>query len=117
MLSWDTPTPEIRHLFEFFKSGTKDSEWIPKIAKEEWIVLTTDKGKKNDNAKLPFICATYKVTHILMGPSLHHAKQLQKANTIAALWEQIKDCSEAPKGTRFRMRLDAKGRPKLDRVT
>jgi hypothetical protein len=117
MLSWDTPPPEIKHLFQYFKSGTKDSEWIPEIAREQWIILTTDKGKKKDNAKLPLICAAYKVTHIVMGPSLLHAKQIQKAGAIIALWEKIKECHEAPKGTKFRMMLDSKGRPKLERVS
>lgn len=102
MLSWDTPPPIIHHLTNYFKPGELDPDWIPKIANEEWIILTGDRGKKGKD-KLPSICLAYKVTHILMGSSVMKMKQYQKANAIISIWEKIKECADAPKGSRFIM--------------
>jgi hypothetical protein len=101
-LSWDTPTPTIHHLTNYFKPGELDPDWIPKIANEGWIILTADRGKRGKD-KLPSICAAYKVTHILMGKSVARLKQSQKANAIISIWEDIKKCNDAPKGSRFLM--------------
>ena len=115
LLSWDTPTPIISHLFQYFLPGSKDEIWIPKVKDEGWIILTGDKGR-NSREKLPQICASYKITHIILSKAIHHQKQHQKAIAIVAVWEQIKDCNNAPKGTRFRLRLNNAGRPVIERV-
>jgi hypothetical protein len=102
MLSWDTPAPTIHHLTNYFTPGALDPDWIPKVAGEGWIILTADRGKKGKD-KLPSICSAYKVTHILMGNSVMKLKQYQKANAIISVWEKIKECNDAPKGSRFIM--------------
>ena len=102
MLSWDRPPPTIHHLTNYFVPGETDPVWIPKVAAEGWIILTGDRGKKGKD-KLPSICLAYKVTHILMGTSVMKLKQYQKANAIISVWEKIKECGSAPKGSRFIM--------------
>jgi hypothetical protein len=102
MLSWDVPKPTIRHLTNYFVPGELDPVWIPQVAAEGWMILTADRGRKGKD-KLPAICIAYKVTHILMGPSMMKLKQSQKANAIISLWGKIKECAHAPKGSRFMM--------------
>jgi hypothetical protein len=116
MLAWDTPTPNIRHLLDFFTAGTSDAVWVPKIASEGWVVLTADRGKSSSKNKLPGICEQFKVTHILMGSSILHLKQNQKAHAIISVWEEIKKCNEAPKGSRFIMSAVKNQRVSLRRV-
>lgn len=86
------------------------------MKKGGWIILTADRGKKNRQMKLPQICLESKITHILMGSSILKLKQNHKANMIVALWEEIKKCARAPKGSRFLMHLTAKGNPALKRL-
>jgi hypothetical protein len=111
LLSWDYPAPVIHHLFKYFKPGSADDVWIPQIANEGWIILTGDRGKKSGKVKLPAICVTYKITHILMGSSVLHLKQIERVNAIIAVWSEIKKCGEAPEGSRFTLRLGEKRRP------
>jgi PIN domain-containing protein len=115
LLSWDEPAPTIHHLFDYFQSGIKDPVWIPKVKDEGWMILTSDRGKKGRH-KLPHICAHYKITHILMSKSVLNLKQYQKANAIVSVWEQIKECDTAPKGSRFRLRLNHAHRPIIERA-
>ncbi|HZM01689.1 MAG TPA: hypothetical protein VFC44_01585 [Candidatus Saccharimonadales bacterium] len=107
MLKWDSPPPQIRHLTEYFKRGTRDDSWIPEIANEGWVILSADRGKKS-GPKLPAICVAYHVTHILVGPSILHLKQFQRIQLIISSWNEIRKCAEAPQGSRFALRLNSK---------
>ena len=110
LLAWDSPKPTIQHLLDYFTQGTCDAVWIPSVANEGWMILTSDRAKKSSRMKLPQICQECKITHILMGPSVLHLKQSQKANAIVAVWEDIKKCNNSPKGTRFFLQINSKGR-------
>ena len=66
--------------------------------------------------KLPDICVAYKVTHILIGSSIMKLKQCQKAAIIVSVWEEIKKCNEAPKGSRFLLRLTQGKNAKLSQL-
>ena len=115
MLSWDNPPPTIHHLFNYFRAGVKDPIWIPQVKDGGWIILTADRGKKGQD-KLPQICVHFKITHIIMSKSVLMLKQSQKANAIISVWEQIKCCADAPKGARFRLRLNHAHRPVIEQV-
>jgi hypothetical protein len=115
-LSWDLPPPTIRHLFSYFKAGTCDSVWIPAVADEGWIILTADRARKSSLHKLPAICHQYKITHILMGPSILRLKQNQKAAAIVSVWDDIKKCGDAPPGSRFILRLNSNQKPTIIQV-
>lgn len=112
LLSWHSPAPVFAHLQDYVAKGTPDSVWIPQMAEEKWIILTADRGK-HGRIKLPAICTAYQITHILMGPSLLHRKQLEKARAIVAIWEDIAKCSSAPSGSRFRFTISSSGRPNI----
>jgi len=114
-LSWDNPPPIIHHLTNYFIPGTKDPAWIPAVKNENWIILSQDKGK-GGKEKLPRICVHYKITHIILSKSVGQLKQHQKATAIIAVWEQIKNCADAPEGTRFRLRLSTGGNPFIEKV-
>ncbi|MCB9211593.1 MAG: hypothetical protein H6609_19695 [Ignavibacteriales bacterium] len=96
--------PEVKHIQDFFIASITDDKWVPKIAKEKWIVVTTDKAKRYGGAKLPSICKKYNVTHILISGKLHNAPQFEKARAIISLFPQIVKGAEEPLGTRFSMR-------------
>jgi hypothetical protein len=116
LLSWESPAPTIAHLLDFFTSGTPDADWIPNAAKGGWLILTSDRGSKSGRMKLPAICQAYGITHILMGPSVLHLKQIDKARQIVTAWEEIKKCNEAPRGTRFLLQLNSGGRATVKRA-
>ena len=113
LLSWDEAKPTVAHLSDYFDTGICDSKWIPEVAEGGWIIITADRGKKSTLHKLPAICAHYKITHILLGPSILKLKQHQKANAIITVWEDIKKCNEAPKGSRFALQLSQAKFPKI----
>ena len=48
----DSNNPEILHLGMSFPLGTKDQDWIPKLSRDEYIVITADRGKRCGGAKL-----------------------------------------------------------------
>jgi hypothetical protein len=98
--------PLFAHLTDFFSSGTPDSEWIPKLAKDGWIVISTDGAKKkNRGGKLPEICKSMGITHIIMSPTLHKRNSRDKIAAIALVWEQIKEAGKATPGTRFNLQF------------
>jgi hypothetical protein len=89
------------------RAGVKDIEWIPKIAKEGgWVVLSADRGKRNrvgelPHEKLPFLCRTHRVTHVLLSGSLQSSKTFIKGQALVAVWREILTAATAPAGTRF----------------
>jgi hypothetical protein len=99
----------VEHLFTYFKIGTPDDVWIPKIAEEEgWVIITADSGKKR-GPKLPELCVEYEITHVLMSPSI---AKLSTYGRIRAFHDNILDlieASDAKKGTRFRLRRTSGG--------
>jgi len=96
--------PKVKHIQDFFDASITDDKWIPAIADENWIVITSDKAKRRGGAKLPSICKRYDVTHILISGKLHNAPQFEKARAIISLFPQIVSAAEEPSGTRYSMR-------------
>jgi hypothetical protein len=57
--------PIFAHILDLQKQGRWDEKWIPRIAKQGWIVVTSDRGKKGGKkkgAKLPLVCKMNNVT-------------------------------------------------------
>lgn len=115
-LSWGEPKPTIHHLTNYFVPGTLDPDWIPKVKGEGWIIISQDKGSKGRN-KLPQICTECKITHIILAKAVGRMKQREKASAIISVLEDIKKCSDAPAGTRFRLKLNHSGKPIIEKVT
>ncbi len=95
--------PEIQHILELQRAGAKDSEWIPKLAADGWIVLTGDRGK-SAGPKLPQLCRAYGITHVLLSGSLQNSPQFDKARAVLGVWPELIDLGEAPAGTRYSLR-------------
>ena len=91
--------------------------WIPEVAKDGWVIITGDRGKKGKKPKLPVICLHYKITHILMTGTVMRLKQNQKANAVVAVWEDIKKCANAPPGSRFILQMSHQGNARIRPVT
>lgn len=107
----------LMHVLEFQKQGVPDSEWVPRIAAEGWIVITTDRGKRNKREaheeKLPYLCRLYRVTHILLSATLHHRRGIEKAIAIASVWSGLIAAASATRGTRFSLQITAAGHARL----
>ena len=99
--------PEFAHVCDFFKQGTPDNVWVPKIASEgRWIVISSDGAKKaNKGGKLPDLCLAYKVTHVILSPTLHKKTAGEKVSALGFIWGQIENLDKEPAGTRFKLRF------------
>ena len=94
LYSEDYPHLEATHLAEHFKKGASDAEWIPRAAKEGWIIVTRD---KRGSDKLPKLCEKYNATHMIMPGKL---TTMRHKAAFYCLWPQIVQIPLLPKGTR-----------------
>lgn len=100
------------HIFDRFPPGTRDEVWVPAIAREDWIVVSVDRGK-SPGPKLPAICAKLGVRHILLAPSAAQLPQFEKARAFLRVWRDALNLAQAPAGTRALLKLLQSG-PVLD---
>ncbi len=106
LLNFHPDPPEIGFVVDRF-GGEKDLVWVPKIAAEGWVVLSTDRSKQCGGSKLHHVCEEHKVTHILMSKALHDMKQFYKVATILTLWDElVTTISQATPGCRFNLKLE-----------
>ncbi|WP_020470531.1 PIN-like domain-containing protein [Zavarzinella formosa] len=97
---------EFVHLCDYFRAGIPDNEWIPQAAGGNWIVVTGDSGKHSGKGKkLPDLCRNHSITHIILGPKLHHQSGMTKRIVIADLWPLIETLPGEPAGSRYRIVL------------
>lgn len=108
IFSWGDVSAELRHLFQFAKSGEKDEVWIPRIASGNWVVISFDRGKCYGGRKLPDICVEKGVTHILVSATTHKSNRFEKLRAILAFWPRIARAAQAEKGSRFYLRYDSR---------
>jgi hypothetical protein len=109
LLATSPVKPEVKHVREFQREGVPDSEWIPSVAGEGWIIISADRGKRNkleaDDEKLPYLCRKLGITHVLLSAKIHMMRGFDKAVIIAGLWAAIAEqCTCCPRGTRFVIR-------------
>ena len=102
LLAFFHPKPQIRHIDEYLKSGIKDDIWLPKVAQENWLVVTADQGK-GPGAKLPHLCKKLGIRHVLISGKLHQQPQFEKARAILVVWPELLKAFVAPKGSRFKL--------------
>lgn len=106
-------TPVIKHVLDYFQSGSSDAEWIPQVAREDFIVISFDRGRRYGGPKLPQICAEYGVTHVLVSGKLNQRKQADKIRAIMEVWTDLAALADAPPGSRYLLRLTSAGRATL----
>jgi hypothetical protein len=95
---------ELSHILEFQAQGVWDEVWIPKIKAEGRIIVTGDGGRKRGagkGEKLPRLCATREVTHVILSPQVHGRRQLRKLITILSVWHELIGLAEVPAGSRY----------------
>jgi hypothetical protein len=111
VLSLSLDHSQLSHILDRQREGIVDSEWIPKIAKDEsWIVITSDRGRGGaKGGKLPLVCKQHGVTHVQLSSTIHHMTSRDKIAIILLLWPELLKLSDAPKGSRHVIRL--KGAP------
>jgi hypothetical protein len=103
---------QLAHVTTYLRKSIPDDEWIPRIASEGWIVITADRGnvgRRKTGRKLPELCVEFKVTHVLVSPRIGQMSGFDKARHIVNTWPQMLALADAPRGSRFRMRMNNKG--------
>jgi hypothetical protein len=100
---------EFVHLCDYFRQGIPDREWIPEAAGKGWLVITGDSGKQSSRgSKLPDLCREHAITHVMIGPRLHHQPGIVKRVVLSELWPRIELLPGEPQGARFRIVLRSK---------
>lgn len=114
MLSPDHVT--LKHIYDYQMNGMYDEIWVPQIAKEGWIVVTADRGKKGGlkkGEKLPRLCLMYSVTHVIMSSTIHHQKVFNKVRSFVAVWDEIVRIANEPRGGRYLLQMNSRGTNQL----
>ena len=102
----------IMHVLDRFPPGTHDDIWVPAVSNEDWIVVSVDRGR-SPGPKLPRLCATLGVRHILYAPTAAALPQFEKARAFFRVWRDVLNLAHAPSGTRAVLKVTSAG-PALD---
>lgn len=104
LLAYHEPV-EVKHVLDFQGEGETDDKWVPRLAVEDWIVVSCDRGKQFGGPKLPALCQHFKVTHVLVSGTLHRKKQFEKARAVITVWPELVKLPAALRGTRYSLRM------------
>jgi len=93
----------VAHFLGKYPCGSKDTVWIPEIAKEGgWIIVSMDRGRHSRKSeRLPIICQAFRVTHVMLSPGLEKRSMHYRAVAIEASWPDLIAAGDAPAGTGF----------------
>ncbi len=100
--------PFLNHIFSFSQEGEDDHIWIPKLNKQEHVIISSDRGRSKIKPRLPQVCKQSQITHILFSSAAHHLTKFEKARAIITLWPQIVETFEAPLGSRYQIKHKAR---------
>ena len=95
--------PIVEHLLTFQEEGVWDEVWVPRMAHENWILISGDKSrfKKGKGEPLPRLCVRFGITHVLLSPTIGQRLVFEKMMTILSLWYRILELNDEPRGSRF----------------
>jgi hypothetical protein len=114
MIAPTSENAEIAHILDFHPQGVTDEEWIPRIAEENWIVLTGDRAKQSSRGgKLPILCQAFRVTHVMLSAAIHKMKAFDKERAIVQVWHDLARLVEVPRGSGYSLRLTPSKNAKL----
>jgi len=112
---------EVRHFFEVFESGTPDEEWVPELAKQDFILISCDRGKKKTKGRpLPPLCVEFGIRHILLTRGFEGQKMSDKVLAILSVWHELLAIADEPKGVRYNLEVlqsGTRGKGRLSRKT
>jgi hypothetical protein len=103
---------EFAYLMDRFPAGSKDEDWLPRIAAEDWVVITADRGKQTKGGadkRLPAICMRLEITHVIIGAGLHQLPINPKLRAFVGIWDSILRAVESPRGSRISIFNNAQG--------
>jgi hypothetical protein len=109
------------HCFKFesiadiFRQGALDEQWVPRIQKQGYIIITADRGKGGKGGKgqtLPDLCRRYGITHVMLSNELHKSNSQTKADAIRETFEALLALATVPHGSGFMLER-ARGRLRL----
>ncbi|MEZ6069442.1 MAG: hypothetical protein R3C10_04025 [Pirellulales bacterium] len=92
---------ELRHLSEEFDLDVDDDVWVPEVAERGWVIISSDLGRRQP--RLPAICSSYDVTHVLLSGGMHNLRSQDKEDRLFALWASLQTVFDEPAGTRFQI--------------
>jgi hypothetical protein len=105
----------VKHLLERFQPGTPDEEWIPKIAQEGFILISSDLGRGKRGRRLPEICIQCGLTHVLVSGKLHNQTQFEKIRGVLVVWPRLLETAQEPPGTGYMLKMSSGGNPVLEK--
>lgn len=99
----DEDRPLIKHLLDFQGQGVRDEEWIPRMAAEQWMLITADRGRKRRGKGEPLsrVCVREGVTHIILSAVVQRRRSFEKMLTVLSVWYEVLAAYEEPRGSRF----------------
>jgi hypothetical protein len=100
---------EVAHLADFALSGQRDDDWIPQIPDKTWIVVTTDRGKKNRGGKLPLLCQRYGITHVMLTAAIHVRNTFEKIRALFGVWPELLAAASGPAGAGYILKAKNRG--------
>ena len=80
---------EFHHISDKFRIGAKDADWLPAIARQGWVVITSDQGTATGGPKLPKLCVTHEITHVLLSGRVHGLRTFEKLTALQSVWGKI----------------------------
>lgn len=96
---------EIQHLLDMCPSGILDPVWLPQFQNQlaPWLIITADSGKRCGGDRLPQICKTLGIRHVLLSGKLHQRRQFDKIRALMTVWPELKKASASAAGSRFKL--------------
>lgn len=111
-----SPRVEHRHLLDLTEAqGVPDEDWVPRVAREGWIVVTGDSGRRGLGAPLHRLLPEHRVTAVFLSGKLQSAPHGEKVAAVRAVLDQLEASIEGgpappmPPGTRLRLMRTGRG--------
>jgi PIN like domain len=95
--------PTVEHILNFQGQGVRDEVWIPRMAREDWILITADKSwrRKGKGEPLSRLCVRCGVTHVVLSQAVSKRRSFEKMLTVLSVWYEVLGLDAVPRGSRF----------------
>jgi len=103
---------EVFHMKDLGYLGIADGIWTSQIG-QEYILITSDRARKNGGDKLPVICKNKKITTVLLSKAMHNQNQFYKASAIISLWDKFLTIESQPVGDQYILKYSDKRNAQL----
>jgi hypothetical protein len=98
------------HMLDFTgRQGEPDEVWVPRAAREGWLVITGDSGRRGTGAPLDVIMPMHGVTGIFLSGKLQSKPAAVKVNAVVSVLDRFRDVETGPRGLRYRLFMTQTG--------